>query len=99
MNAFRALKGAILEDVGHQEATVTNRNHRVDPIDPECNFHNGKLFGVLPFCRFVYSCPGCRCLVSNDQEYCICGCDLRAVAAHCIVGQEEERERRTKPSS
>ena len=30
--------------------------------------------------RFLYSCPSCTGLVSNDQAYCVCGQDLRVVA-------------------
>lgn len=29
---------------------------------------------------FLYSCPSCTGLVSNEQEWCVCGQDLRAVA-------------------
>ena len=29
---------------------------------------------------FLYSCPRCVGLVSNDQDYCVCNFDLRVVS-------------------
>ena len=29
---------------------------------------------------FLYSCPRCVGLVSNDQDYCVCAFDLRVVS-------------------
>ena len=43
---------------------------------------NGRIrrFSRLTKDRFLYSCPTCTGLVSNDQAYCSCGQDLRIVS-------------------
>ena len=37
-------------------------------------------FGRLTNDRYLYTCPSCTGLVSNDQYWCVCGQDLRVVA-------------------
>ena len=37
-------------------------------------------FSRLTKDRFLYSCPTCTSLVSNDEAYCVCGEDLRTVS-------------------
>ena len=52
---------------------------------------NGKTrrFATLPKGRFLYSCPNCTGIVSNDQAWCVCGEDLGRVTS-LYIGKEEK---------
>ena len=38
-------------------------------------------FAKIPQGRFIYTCPRCTGLVSNDEAWCICDQDLCPVAS------------------
>ena len=47
-------------------------------------------FGRLGKSGFVYSCPNCVGLVSNNQGYCVCGENLSPVAMVCSGRPEDD---------